>query len=137
MTTTSISASPHIPKSASLKPLDQTQVSINAERALLRFNPRWSAYIRKVKLATTQWIREKFELPDAELIPGGRSQADCTIAESLRSGGLQVQEIRVKRTRVSYKDPGSGLITRVMFPAKVRAFVRLYDAGYIPELRQN
>ena len=133
MTTTSISASPHIPKSASLKPLDQTQISINAEKAFLRL--KWSAHINEVKLATERFLQEKFELPDAQLIPGGRSQVDCPIAKTLRAGGLQ--EIRVKRTRLSYKDPGSGLIIRVMFPAKIRTFVRLYDAGYIPELRQN
>ena len=63
----------------------------------------------------------------------------CGLPDSLLflKGGGFLQEIRVKRTRLSYKDPGSGLITRVMFPAKIRTFVRLYDAGYIPELREN
>ena len=125
---------PDIPKPASLKLPPPTQISINAEKAFLRLSPHFIERTLKVKLATTKFLQEKFELPDAQLIPGIRSQTGCPIAKALRSANLQ--EVKVKRTRVLYKD-SSGLLTRVMLPAKVREFIRLFDAGFLPELNEQ
>lgn len=131
MTTTSVTV-PNIPKPAFLKLVAPTQISINAKNAFLELSPQQSAQIQKDKDATTKWIKELFELPDAALIPGRNSTTDCPIARALRAAGLQ--GLRVMRTRLRYENPSSGRTVRVMFPAKIRRFVRYFDAGLIPEL---
>ena len=88
----------------------------------------------EVKEATTRWIREVFELPEAVLIPGRLgSSKDCPIANTLKAAGIV--RVRVMKTRVRYGHRRDERV--VLFQGKSKHFVSLFDAGFMPKLEDH
>ena len=87
---------------------------------------------KRAKDQALNWLRQRFEIPDAEWLPGTRNQGwDCPMAVVLSDAGYQ--GVWVGHSLVRYCDP-NGTKIRVRLPWSVSLFPRLFDIGYMPEL---
>ena len=89
---------------------------------------------KAIKDDTLNWIRERFEIPDAEwhqASPGNPGQ--CPVAGVLNRAGYQ--GVRVSYRSIWYLQDSQP--HKVPFPDRIKEFPRRFDLGRYPELIQG
>lgn len=86
----------------------------------------------KIKDDALAWLKARFEIPEAEWMPGLRAMGgECPIARILSRAGYQ--DVWVGVSLIRYKTP-EGLLVRVKIPHRIGLFPRWFDHGIWPEL---
>lgn len=91
--------------------------------------------VTEVKDAALVWLRERFEIPDAQWLPGIPGRPDrCPMAEVLKAGGYQQVSVATGISQfVRYTD-ADGRRRQVALPPVARLFLYLFDVGKVPGL---
>lgn len=97
--------------------------------------PQSVPMVTEVKDAALTWLRERFEIPDAEWLPGIPGRPDrCPMAEVLQAHGYQRVSVATGISGfVRYTD-ADGHHRKVAMPPVVRMFPYLFDVGEIRSL---
>ena len=87
--------------------------------------------IGAIKEETLYWLRDRFEVPDAEWVEGmPRSTRRCPIAEVLTKAGYE--DVWVGRSLIRYTQDQQTI--KVRLPLKCSLFTTWFDEGRMPEL---
>ncbi len=86
---------------------------------------------QQVKDETLEWLKDRFEVPDAVWLPGLRQYGrDCPIANVLTNAGYK--NVWVGHSLIRYETGGT--LIRVRLPERIALFPKWFDKGRYPEL---
>lgn len=86
-----------------------------------------------LKARALNWMREVFEIPDAEWIRGRRKVNDqCPMAATIQA--FSEMDVQVYYSRIKYRRPNDDKWTVIRLPNRIQQFPVFFDRSIYPEL---